>query len=91
MQIFQVIGGLMPALGIAITLQYIFKGEARPFLFIGFIIATCSGLTLIEQGIVGLLVAIVYIQITDRIGTAVPAASGSGAVAGDPDYDPDED
>lgn len=59
LMIFQIIGGMMPALGIAITLQYIFKGEARPFLFLGFIVATCTGLTLIEQGIVGILVAII--------------------------------
>lgn len=92
MRIFQVIGGLMPALGIAITLQYIFKGEAKLFLFCGFIIATCSGLTLIEQGIVGLLVALIYVQVTDRVGTA-PAVSGGGTSknAGDPGYDPDED
>lgn len=91
--IFQVIGGLMPALGIAITLQYIFKGEARPFLFLGFIVATCTGLTLIEQGIVGLLVAIIYIQVTDRLGSAAPAAAGGAPSGGayDPDYDPDED
>lgn len=30
--IFKVIGGLMPALGIAITLQYIYKEDARVFL-----------------------------------------------------------
>ena len=53
MAIFGIIGGLMPALGIAITLQYIFKGEARIFLFLGFMIATVSGMTLIEQGIIG--------------------------------------
>ena len=32
LKIFQIIGGLMPALGIAITLQYIFKGESRVFI-----------------------------------------------------------
>lgn len=90
LQIFQVIGGLMPALGIAITLQYIFKGEARIFLFLGFMIATVSGLTLIEQGILGLLVAVVYIQVTGNQTLAV--ASGGAAPADyDPDYDPDED
>lgn len=95
MRIFQVIGGLMPALGIAITLQYIFKGEAKLFLFCGFIIATCSGLTLIEQGIVGLLTALLYVQVTDKIGTSAPASSGGNSAAAkdvsDPDYDPDED
>lgn len=90
MAIFQVIGGLMPALGIAITLQYIYKGEAKVFLFLGFMVATCTSMTLIEQGIIGLLVAIVYTQITDKISKAAPArvaASGGG----DADYDPDED
>lgn len=88
LQIFQVIGGLMPALGIAITLQYIFKGEARIFLFLGFMVATVSGLTLIEQGILGLLVAIIYIQIT---GNKAVGASSSSSAEYDPDYDPDED
>ena len=40
--------------------EYIFKGEAKLFLFCGFIIATCSELTLIEQVIVGLLTAFIY-------------------------------
>ena len=91
LQIFQVIGGLMPALGIAITLQYIFKGEARIFLFLGFMIATVSGMTLIEQGIVGLIMAIIYIQLAGGK-TAVAATAGAPADgAYDPDYDPDED
>lgn len=89
LQIFQVIGGLMPALGIAITLQYIFKGEAKIFLFLGFMIATVSGLTLIEQGIIGLIVAIIYIQVTGN--TAAPAVAGGAPAGYDPDYDPDED
>ena len=89
LQIFQVIGGLMPALGIAITLQYIFKGEARIFLFLGFIIATVSGMTLIEQGIVGLIMAIIYIQLAG--GKKEVAVAGAAGGAYDPDYDPDED
>ena len=64
--IFTVIGGMMPALGIAITFQYIFKGEARVFLFLGFILATYSGLGLLPLGIIAALVAIIYTQITDR-------------------------
>lgn len=90
LEIFQIIGGMMPALGIAITLQYIFKGEARVFLFLGFMIATVSGMTLIEQGIVGLLVAIFYTQLSSK--NSAPAAVGVGGLnPSDPDYDPDED
>lgn len=64
--VFQVIGGLMPALGIAITLQYIFKGEAIVFLFFGFILATYSGLGLLPLGIIALIVAIVYTQLSSN-------------------------
>ena len=46
--VFQIIGGLMPALGIAITLQYIFKGESKVFLFIGFLLAVYSKVTIIN-------------------------------------------
>ncbi|MCI2057377.1 MAG: PTS sugar transporter subunit IIC [Oscillibacter sp.] len=93
LQIFQIIGGMMPALGIAITLQYIFKGEARIFLFLGFMIATCFGLTLVQQGIIGLIAALIYIQVTDNNKTTgIPAASSQAAVgAVAKDYDPDED
>lgn len=90
LQIFQIIGGMMPALGIAITLQYIFKGEARIFLFLGFMIATCFGLTLVQQGIIGLIAALIYIQVTNN--AAAPAMAGAASAAvGSPDYDPDED
>ncbi len=64
--VFQVIGGLMPALGIAITLQYIFKGEAIVFLFVGFILAVYSGLGLLPLGVIALLVAVVYVQLSSN-------------------------
>lgn len=72
--IFQIIGGLMPALGIAITLQYIYKGESKVFLFIGFILAVYSGLPLLTLGVIALLVAIVYVQVTSQKAVAVGAA-----------------
>lgn len=64
--VFQVIGGLMPALGIGITLMYIFKGEAKVFLFFGFVLAVYSGFGLLTLGVIALLVAIVYVQVTEQ-------------------------
>ncbi|MDH6368063.1 MULTISPECIES: PTS sugar transporter subunit IIC [Breznakia] len=64
--VFKIIGGLMPALGIGITLQYIFKGEARVFLFLGFVLAVYSGLGLLPLGVIAGLVAVVYVQLSDR-------------------------
>lgn len=68
LSIFEVIGGLMPALGVAITLQYIYKDDARVFLYIGFVLATYSKLGLLPLGVISALVAIVYVQITNKIG-----------------------
>lgn len=73
--VFQIIGGLMPALGIAITLQYIFKGESRIFLFAGFLLAVYSGLPLLTLGIIALIVAIVYVQMTSVNETAAATAA----------------
>lgn len=64
--IFTVIGGMMPALGIAITLQYIFKGESRVFLFLGFVLAVYSGLDLLPLGIIAGIVAVIYVQLGFR-------------------------
>ena len=73
--VFQIIGGLMPALGIAITLRYIFKGESRIFLFAGFLLAVYSGLPLLTLGIIALIVAIVYVQMTSANEAAVATAA----------------
>ena len=75
--IFQIIGGLMPALGIAITLQYIFKGESKVFLFAGFLLAVYSGLPLLTLGIIALLVAVVYVQITGQMEGKAVTANGA--------------
>lgn len=82
--VFQIIGGLMPALGIAITLQYIFKGESKIFLFAGFLLAVYSGLPLLTLGIIALIVAIVYVQIT-------PANEGAAAAVYDDEDDEEDD
>ncbi|MDO4943509.1 MAG: PTS sugar transporter subunit IIC [Lachnospiraceae bacterium] len=82
--VFQIIGGLMPALGIAITLQYIYKGESRIFLFAGFLLAVYSKLPLLTLGIIALIVAVVYVQMTDN----KAAVTANGAAA---DYDDEDD
>lgn len=89
--VFQIIGGLMPCLGIAITLQYIFKGESKVFLFAGFLLAVYSKLPLLTLGIIALLVAIVYVQMTSAFeGKAAVAASGETVVYDDEDDEEDD-
>ncbi|MDD3184488.1 MAG: PTS sugar transporter subunit IIC [Anaerostipes sp.] len=83
--VFQVIGGLMPALGIAITLQYIYKGESKIFLFAGFLLAVYSKLPLLTLGIIALIVAVVYVQMTGNKKEAVATSGAAG------DYDDEDD
>ena len=61
-----VIGGMMPALGIAITLKFIFKGEAKVFLFVGFLLSAYLGLTMIAIGFLSACAAVIYMQLKDN-------------------------
>ena len=88
--VFQIIGGLMPCLGIAITLQYIYKGESKIFLFAGFLLAVYSGLPLLTLGIIALLTAVIYVQITDSKAPAVAGAAGADAAYDDEDDEEDD-
>lgn len=63
LSILVIIGGMMPALGIAITLKFIFKGDNRVFLFIGFLIVAYSGLGMIAIGLLAACVAVAYTQL----------------------------
>ena len=59
---FQVVGSLLPCLGIAITLTYIFEGEARIFFFLGFLLASYCNLPLHMMGVFSLIIGIIYMQ-----------------------------
>lgn len=54
------IGGMLPAVGIAINLSFIFKDEARIWLLIGFIAAAYLSLGLIPIAMIGFVGAVLY-------------------------------
>lgn len=59
------IGGMMPALGIALNMKAIFKDNARIFFFLGFLITVYfENLTMISIGALGLCAAIIYMQLS---------------------------
>jgi len=59
--VIRVAAGMLPAVGIAITLSLIFKGEAVPFFFIGFLAVSVASLTLVQTAFVAVLMAAIYI------------------------------
>ncbi len=58
-----IIGGMLPALGIGLTLLYIFKGEARVFFFVGFLLSVYFGLSIIAVGFFAFCTAVIYTQL----------------------------
>lgn len=63
LSIISVMAGMLPAIGIAITLSLIFKGEARPFFFIGFLLVSMLSFTMIESCIVAVIMAAIYTKL----------------------------
>ena len=55
--------GILPAIGIAMNMKAIFKGDARYFFFIGFLLVVYFNLNLIAVSCLAALMAIIYMQL----------------------------
>lgn len=55
-----VVGGMMPALGIAMNLRAIFKGDNRAYFFLGFFLTIYLGLDVIAVAIFGAIAAFIH-------------------------------
>lgn len=60
--ILQIIGGMLPALGISLTLKSIFHGNAKIYFFLGFLLIQYFKLSTISVGFISFVIAIIYIQ-----------------------------
>lgn len=58
-----VIGGMMPALGIAMNLRAIYKGDNRVFLFVGFLLTVYFNLSIVAVGLLAICCALVIMSI----------------------------
>ncbi len=61
-----VVGGLLPALGLGLTLKSIFQGPARVFLFLGFLLIQYFGLNIISLGFLSVVITIIYVQASSK-------------------------
>ena len=57
-----VVGGMMPALGIAMNLRAIFKGDNRAYFFLGFFLSIYLGLNVIGIAIFGAIAAVLHMS-----------------------------
>lgn len=58
-----VIGGMMPALGVAMILKGLYKGDNKPYYFLGFLLAVYFELDIIAIGLFGLIFAIIHMKL----------------------------
>ena len=78
-------GGMVVAVGYALVINMMATAEVWPFFFIGFALAAISDLTLIGLGIVAVAIAFIYLNLSEKGGSAAggAAAGGSGDPLGD--------
>lgn len=59
----QVAGGILPAIGIAMNMRFIFRGAVWPYYFIGYIIAVASGggVNIVMIAVIGLALAFLHV------------------------------
>ncbi|RVU97493.1 hypothetical protein EII22_07665 [Coriobacteriales bacterium OH1046] len=58
-----VVGGMLPAVGIALTLKSIFKGQSVLFFFLGFLLVQYFGLDMISVGFLSAVLTLLYMQL----------------------------
>jgi PTS system mannose-specific IIC component/PTS system sorbose-specific IIC component len=84
----QVAGGFIVVVGYAMVINMMGAKYLMPFFFLGFVVAAFSTFNLVALGVIGLVLAIVYIQLNPKYAAvaAAPAAAG-----GDADDDLDDE
>ena len=73
-------GGMVVAVGYAIVINMMATKEVWPFFAIGFCVAALSDLTLIALGAIGVSLALIYLTLSESVGSS----NGGGSNTGDP-------
>ncbi|MFI5258645.1 MAG: PTS system mannose/fructose/sorbose family transporter subunit IID [Candidatus Limnocylindrales bacterium] len=76
-------GGILPAIGIALNMRFIFRGSAIPYFFIGFILmtATANSMSLVVVAALGLALAYLHLSFVRPEKASSEALSEPAAVA----------
>ncbi len=76
-------GGILPAIGIALTMRFIFRGSVVPYFFVGFILFTFThgSMSLVVVAAIGLALAYLHLSFTGANAPKAAAAPGPSAEA----------
>lgn len=73
-------GGMIVAVGYAMVINMMASKQTWPFFFLGFALAALTELNLIAMGIIGLALAVIYIQIAPQFNSPSGGGGGGGSV-----------
>lgn len=61
----QIAGGMLPAIGIAMNMRFIFRGTVWPYFFIGYVIAVAAGdgVNIVMIGLIGVALAFIHVSL----------------------------
>ncbi|RYL94490.1 PTS mannose/fructose/sorbose transporter subunit IIC [Sporolactobacillus sp. Y61] len=87
-----VAGGMIVVVGYAMVINMMRAGYLMPFFFLGFVVAAFTDFNLVALGVIGLVLAIVYIQLSPKYNKPAAATSGnSNSGSSDDDLDDELD
>ncbi len=81
----QVAGGFIVVVGYAMVINMMGASYLMSFFFLGFVVAAFTNFNLVALGVIGLVCAIVYVQLNPKYQQPVAAAGPSEASANDAD------
>lgn len=88
----QISGGFIVVVGYAMVINMMNAGYLMPFFFLGFVTAAFTEFNLVAFGVIGLVCAIVYIQLSPKYHqVAAPAAASASGAKSDVDDDLDDE
>ncbi len=85
-----VAGGIIVVVGYAMVINMMQAPYLMPFFFLGFVVAAFTDFNLVALGVIGLVIAIVYIQLNPKYNKVV-VATNSGSSGTDDDLDDELD
>ena len=87
----QVASGFIVVVGYAMVINMMGADYLMPFFFLGFVVAAFTSFNLVALGVIGLVCAIVYIQLNPKYQQPQVVAAAPGAAASNSDLDDELD
>ena len=79
----QVASGFVVAVGYAMVINMMGGKYLRPFLYLGFVVAAFTSFNLVAFGVIGTVLAIIYVQLNPRFAAPQTVAAAPASVADD--------